>query len=79
MVAVQPFVWALGLRLVSEAVRRNFNFWQFFLKILYQATSKLFLVFKDIFHVRWINVIPYNNAYGEAVTYNAWGPQTLVA
>jgi len=32
---------------VSEAVRRNFNFWRVF-KILYQATSKRFRVFKDI-------------------------------
>jgi len=50
-----PF--CLGSRLVtvvseavSEAVRQNFNFWRFF-KILYQATSKRFRVFKDIFHV----------------------------
>jgi len=42
---------------VSEAVRQNFNLAIFF-KILYQATSKLFRVFKDIFHVRWINIIP---------------------
>jgi len=41
---------------VSEAVRRHFNC--DFFKILYQATSKLFRVFKDTFHVRWINIIP---------------------
>jgi len=31
---VHPFVWALGLQLwsVSEAVRRNFNFWRFLKK-----------------------------------------------
>jgi len=50
MVAVHPFIWALGLRLWSdsEIARRNFNFWRFF-KILYQGTSKRFRVFKIYF------------------------------
>jgi len=45
---------------VSEAVRQGNEILTFgdFLKILYQATSKRFRVIKDIFNVRWINIIP---------------------
>jgi len=47
----------LGSRLATVRGSENIilTFGNFF-KILYQATSKQFRVFKDIFHVRWINI-----------------------
>jgi len=51
MVAVHPFVWALGLRLWSgsEAVRRNFNFWQFFFKFYIRPPVSDFMFLKIYF------------------------------
>jgi len=48
MVAVHPFVWALGLRLWSLRQRDEILTFGIFKKILYQATSKRFRVFKDM-------------------------------
>ena len=52
MVTVCCFIWPLTLRLwsVSEAVRLKFKFWQF-LKILYPATCKCFLLYVMLFYI----------------------------
>jgi len=41
----------------EDEIQCSFTF-DDFLKILYQATSKRFRIFKDVFHIRWINIIP---------------------
>jgi len=48
MVAVHPFVWALAT-VVSEAVRRNFNFWQFFKKFYNRPPVSNFVFLKMSF------------------------------
>jgi len=56
--AIHCFVLALGLQLWSVRQWDKILIFGDFKKILYLATSKRFRVFKDVFHVRWTNIIP---------------------
>ena len=57
MVAVRCFVWPLGLRLWSVSEADEISSFGDLKKILYPVTSKCFLVFNAVFHVRWTNII----------------------